>query len=101
MAGVDFEDRLGALAHPPVRGEHLFELAVGAEFRRDQAGDAVGQAVGGAHVLDLIAERLLEEGEQRRDRRRRLGRRGLAPSASGIALMSAAPCVTDLNGLPS
>ena len=57
-----------------MRGEHLLELAVGAEFGRDQAGDAVGQAVGGAHFGDLVPQRLLEEGEQRRDLAARLGR---------------------------
>ena len=59
----------------PVRGEHLFELPVGAEFGRDQAGDAVGQAVRRANLGDLVAERLLEEGEQRRDLAGRFGRR--------------------------
>ena len=53
MAGVDFERRLGSLAQAPVRGEHLFQLPVGREFGRDQTGDAVGQAVGGARLGDL------------------------------------------------
>src|SRR5579883_3094670 len=50
-----------------MRGEHLFELPVRAEFRRDEAGEAVGQALGGAHLADRVAQRLLEEGEERRD----------------------------------
>ena len=58
-----------------MRGEHLFELAVGAEFGRDQAGDAVGQPVRGAHLGDLVPQRLLEERKQRRDLAGRLGRR--------------------------
>ena len=58
-----------------MRGQDLLELPVGTEFRRDQAGDAVGQPVGGAHVLDLASQRLLHEGEQGRDFGARLRRR--------------------------
>ena len=83
-----------------MRGEHLFELAVRAEFRRHQTGDAVGQAVGGARLGDLALQRLLEEGDQGRDLGRSLGRRRRA-LLSGIVLMSATPWLTDLNGLPS
>ena len=73
MGGVELENGLRPLAEPPVRGKHLFELPVGAEFGRDQTGDAVGQAVGRANLGDLVAQRLLEEGEQRRHVAGRLG----------------------------
>ena len=75
MAGVDLEHRLGAFAEAAVGGEDLLELAVGGEFGRDQAGETVGQPIGGARFGDLAFERLLEERDQRRDFGRRLGRR--------------------------
>ena len=73
MAGVDLQHRLGAFAEPAMRGEDLLELAVGGEVRRDQAGEAVGQPIGGARFGDLAFERLLEEGDQGRDFGRGLG----------------------------
>src|SRR5271165_2006117 len=75
MGRVDFEDGLGAFGEAPMRRQHLFQLPVGAEIRRDEAGDAVGQAVGGADLRDLLLQRLLEEGEEGRDLAGRLGRR--------------------------
>ena len=54
MGRVDLEDGFHPLGDPPVRGKHFFELPVGAEFGRDKTGDAVGQAVRGAHFGDLV-----------------------------------------------
>ena len=100
MGRVELENGLRAVAEPPVRGEHLLELPVGAKIGRDQTGHAVGQALGRANLGDLVPQRLLEEGEQRRDFAGRLGR-SVRPLDEAIDLMSAAPWLTDLNGLPS
>ena len=57
VIGVDLERGLGCgevfLAHG---AQHLLHLERGFLFVGDDAGGAVGQADGGAHVFDAIAE---------------------------------------------
>ncbi len=58
MAHVQLEDRLGAGATVGAR-QQAVELAVAALGAGDQAGGALGQALRGTHVGDLVAQRLL------------------------------------------
>ena len=59
VAHVELEDRLGAAAAILARQQAL-QLAVAALRAGDQAGGAVGQALRGAHVGDLLAKRVLD-----------------------------------------
>jgi len=85
-------------------GQQLFQPSIRASIRGDQADRTLRQPVGGSHILDRFLEDLFHQGEQRR---KPAAGGSSEPSgeadasASGMALMSAAPCVTDLNGLPS
>ncbi len=66
MLRVDLQDRLGGGIEPAGRSQQLLELAVRPAIGRDKADRAVGQAVGGADVGDLVAERGLERLDEAR-----------------------------------
>ena len=92
VARIDLQHRLGGGLDPAGAGEQLFELPVGADVGRDQADRAVGQPVGGAHVRDLVAERLLDEGDESPSRPHRSPALGsLLGVVRGISARSAAP----------
>ncbi len=93
--------RIGFRAVEAARAAGSSQRPVGAVLGGDEADGALRQPVGGAHIGDFVAQRQLGEGDETRRRRGLRLRRLRACRRSGIAARSAAPCVTDLNGLPS
>ena len=103
MPRIDFEDRLRRRGQPSGAGENFFQRAVGPGIGRHQTDRAIGEPVRRpAHPRPPRRAPLARKQENSLTASAPPAACCLRPASSrGMSARSAAPCVTDLNGLPS
>ena len=98
---VDLEDRLGRRIEPAGGVEQPLELPVGAVLRRDEADRALVRRCDSFTSDTASPSDVFTKARKVATCEVDASSGFFSPSGSGISVRSAAPCVTDLSGLPS